>query len=116
MLYREDGQFKLMKWKATFTQNGEEVEQFVIAKKDLESFEKMGHISDLKFEEADYEKEVLDRLDDVKEFSEKVFVPVEMYVLEGKLSKELQLETSKRMDELEASLIELIMLNELQGG
>lgn len=114
MLYQKDGEFKLMPFVATFRQHGEEHEQHVVNKRDLESYEKAGHITELEFEEAEYDQEIVDRLNEVKDYPESEFQTVNDYVFEGKVTKGTSLYATKQNELLEESLLELTAL--MTGG
>lgn len=113
MLYRENDQFKLMPFVATYTQHDEEHEQHVTEKADLEAFTELGHIQSLTFKEADYSAGQKERLEEVKEFPESELQAVAEYVLNDKVLPGTTLEAKKQKESLEQSILEIAMM---QGG
>lgn len=111
MLYRNENKFALMPFLAMFEQHGEVHEQYVVNKKELEDFEKMGHIKNLTFEEVQHDKGMLDRLVEVKGYSESEFATVEKYVLDNEVLGGTPLALQKQMEILEKSIIEAAMMN-----
>lgn len=109
MLYYESGEYKLMKFLATYTKNGEEIKWHVATKGELESFEEMGHIENLTFEEADYAPEIISRLDEVKNYPQSEFSVVSKYVLENQTIEGTTLAIKKQKEILERSILELAM-------
>lgn len=113
MIYKED-EYKLMPHLATYEQHGETHEQYVVNKKELEAFEKMGHISKLAFEEVEYDADTLARLEEVKDYPENEFQTVAKYVEQGEIIEGTSLALKKQNELLEASIGELTML--IMGG
>lgn len=110
MLYRTDEEWKLMPLIAKYHQHEEEHEQYAISETELRAFDEMGHIDNLEFKEAEYDQEVLERLKEVKDYPENEFQTVSEYVLENNVLKGTTLETKKRNELLEESLLELTMM------
>lgn len=115
MLYREDGQYKLMPLKALFNQRGEEHESYVVDKKEMEAYEEMGHISNLSFEEANYSQSQMDRLSEVANFPEKDYAEVIEYVAGGSIRKGSAMEREKEVQALKEAL-DTLVLDNLMGG
>lgn len=113
MLYRTDEEWKLMPLLAKYRQHGEDHEQHVIDKVDLEAFAELGHIQSLAFKEADYSTGQKERLEEVKEFPESELQAVAEYVLNGKILPGTTLEAKKQKESLEQSILEIAMM---QGG
>lgn len=107
MLYREDEKFKLMPFKATYTQHEEEHVTHIVNKKEVQAYEEMGHISDLVIEDAVYGDDVVERLAEVADYPEKEYQAVSEYVMDGKIQKGSMIDTSKQRETLELSVIEL---------
>lgn len=109
MLYRdyEANEWKLMPLVATFLQHEKEHEQYAISETELRAFEKMDHIDELEFKEAEYDQEVLDRLNEVKDYPESEFQTVSEYVLNNKILSGTTLETKKQNELLESSILEI---------
>lgn len=114
MLYHKENEFKLMPFVAVFKQHGEEHEQHVIDQVDLTDYQKMGHITDLEFEEAEYDQEIIERLSEVKDYPESEFQTVADYVFENKTYKGTALYATKQNELLQESLLELTTL--FMGG
>lgn len=113
MLYREDEKFKLMPFKATYTQHEEEHVTHIVNKKEVQAYEEMGHISDLVIEDAVYGDDVVERLAEVADYPEKEYQAVSEYVMDGKIQKGSMIDTSKQRETLELSVIEL---SEMMAG
>lgn len=109
MLYYENEEYKLMPFLATYTQNGEEIKWHVATKGELESFEEMGHIENLTFEEADYAQDLLLRLEEVKNYPQSEFSVVSKYVFENQTVEGTTLAIKKQSEILEQSILELAM-------
>lgn len=107
MLYREDEQFKLMPFKATYTQHGEEHVTHIVNKKEIQAYEEMGHISDLVIEDAVYGDDVVERLAEVADYPEREYQAVSEYVMDGKIQKGSMIDASKQREMLELSVVEL---------
>lgn len=114
MLYRNEDKFELMPFLATYEQHGELREQYVVNKKELEDFEKMGHIKNLTFEDVKHDAEMLKRLTEVQNYPENEFRTVQQYVVEGEVLEGTSLALKKQNELLEASIGELTML--MLGG
>ena len=114
MLYITDEEWKLMPLIAKYHQHGEDHEQPVIDESELRAHEKMGHITELTFEEAEYDAETIERLAEVKGYSESEFATVEKYVLDNEVLDGTPLALQKQMEILEKSIIEAAMMN--MGG
>ena len=114
MLYRNEDKYALMPFLATFEQHGEVHEQYVVNKKELEDFEKMGHIKSLTFEEVQHDKGMLDRLVEVERYPDSEFQAAQQYVVEGEVLEGTSLALKKQNELLEASIGELTML--IMGG
>lgn len=114
MLYRENEEYKLIPYIATYTQNEQQHEQHVASKAEMEAFEKMGHISDLTFNDAVYDEDVEKRLDEVKDYPENEFNTVHEYVLNNNVLEGTSLSTKKQNDLLEQSILDLSMF--MMGG
>lgn len=113
MLYRTDEEWKLMPLVAKYHQHGEDHEQPVIDESELRAHEEMGHITELTFEEAEYDAETVERLAEVKGYSESEFATVEAYVLHNEVLEGTSLAIKKQLETLEQSTLELAMM---QGG
>ena len=109
MLYYENEEYKLMPFLATYTKNGKEIKWHVATKGELESFEEMGHIEDLSFEEADYAPDLVLRLEEVKNYPQSEFSVVSKYVLENQTVEGTTLAVKKQGEILERSILELAM-------
>lgn len=112
MLYRdhETNEWKLMPLKATFLQHEREHEQYVIDEDDLRPYEEMAHIDNLEFEEVDYDQDVINRLNEVKDYPESEMQTVSEYVLNNNVLEGTGLATQKQSEMLEASVLELTMM------
>lgn len=115
MLYRdyEANEWKLMPLVAKYHQRGEDHEQHVIDESELRAHEEMGHITELVFEDAEYDAETLSRLDEVEGYPESEFATVEAYVLHNEVLEGTSLAIKKQLEILEQSTLELAMV---QGG
>ena len=113
-MYRTDEEWKLMPLIAKYHQHGEGREQPVIDESELRAHEEMGHITELTFEEAEYDEEMVERLAEVKGYSESEFATVETYVLDNKVLEGTPLALQKQMEVLEKSIVEAAMMN--MGG
>ena len=109
MLYYENEEYKLMPFLATYTKNGEEIKWHVATKDELESFEEMGHIEDLTFEDADYAPDLVSRLEEVKNYPQSEFSVVSKYVFENQTVEGTTLAVKKQGEILERSILELAM-------
>lgn len=114
MIYRKEDEFKLMPYKVTFVQNGEEQTNHTVEKTTWLGYEELGHISNVSFEVVQYTPEQLARLEEVKNFPESEFQYIEEYVIEGDIPESSQLFAKKRLEALEAAQLELA--NMLLGG
>ena len=116
MLYRdyEANEWKLMPLKATFLQHEREHEQYVIDEDDLRPYEEMAHIDNLEFEEVDYDQDVINRLNEVKDYPESEAKTVNEYVFNNKVVEGSNLALRKRNELLEESILQLSSL--LVGG
>lgn len=116
MLYRdyEAGEWKLMPLMATFLQHEKEHEQYVISEDDLKPYEEMAHIDNLEFEEVDYDQDIINRLDEVKDYPANESETVNEYVFNNKVVDGSNLALRKQKDLLESSILELTTL--LMGG
>lgn len=112
MLYRdyEANEWKLMPLVATFLQHEKEHEQYAINEEELRAYEDMDHIDELKFKEAEYDQEVLVRLEEVKNYPESEMQTVSEYVLNNNVLEGTGLATQKQSEMLEASILELTMM------
>lgn len=115
MLYREDEEFKLMPFQATYTQHGEDHINYVVDKSELEAYEELGHIKDLSFGEADFTEEQKARLEEVKEYPESAFSEVIEYVVEGTVPRGSMIEKDKELQALRETVDNLVFDN-LIGG
>lgn len=115
MIYREEDEFKLMPYKVTFLQNGEEQFNFTVDKTTWIGYEKLGHITDVSFEEVEYSPEQLARLEEVKNFPESEAHYIEDYVINGNIPESSQLFTKKRLEALEKAQLELLKMTLLGG-
>lgn len=113
MIYKED-EYKLMPHLATYEQHGETHEQHVVDKKELQAFERMGHISKLTFKKAEYDADTLSRLGEVKDYPDSEHETVSEYVLNDKVIEGTSLALKKENERLEESLLELSMM--FKGG
>ena len=113
MLYREDEKFKLMPFVATYTQHGEEHEQHVTDKEELQAHADLGHVQDLSFVDAVYSNGEEDRLKEVADFPETEWQTVSEYVLNDKVLPGTTLESRKQKEAMEQSILEVAMM---QGG
>lgn len=116
MLYRdyEANEWKLMPLVATFLQHEKEHEQYAIDETELRAYEEMDHIDELKFRQAEYQQDILDRLQEVKDYPESEFETVRKYVLDDEIIKGTSLALNKQMEVLEVSILETAMMN--MGG
>lgn len=115
MLYREDEQFKLMPFQATYTQHGEDHTNYVVDKSELEAYEELGHIKDLSFEESDFTDAQNERLEEVKEYPESAFSEVIEYVVEGTVPRGSMVEKDKELQALRET-IDTLVFDNLIGG
>ena len=109
MLYRADEEWKLMPLVATFLQHEQEHEQHVIDETELRAHEEMAHIDELAFNDAEYDAEVLERLEEVKNYPEEEQNTVEEYVVTGNIVSGTPLSISKQIETLEQATMELAM-------
>ena len=107
MLFYKNKEWQLMPLIAKYHQHGEDHEQPVIDESELRAHEKMGHITDLTFWGAEYEQDILSRLDEVKDYPEKDFQIVHDYVLENKVREGGPLDLKKKNESLERTILEL---------
>ncbi|HZK22794.1 MAG TPA: hypothetical protein VFC62_01690 [Atopostipes sp.] len=116
MLYRdyETNEWKLMPLKATFLQHEKEHEQYVIDEDDLSPYEEMAHIDNLEFEEVEYDQDVINRLDEVKDYPASEAETVNEYVLNDNILEGTSLALKKQNDLLEASILEMTLM--FMGG
>lgn len=114
MLYRTEDEWKLMPLVAKYHQHGENHEQPVIDESELRAHEEMSHITELVFEESEYDEETISRLGEVKGYPESDFAIVESYVLHGEIQEGSSLALKKQMEILEKSILETAMMN--MGG
>lgn len=115
MLYRDDQGFKLAPYLAKFTQNDEETEQLVVGKDDLESFQEMGHISNLSFEESTYGADVLSRYETIKDYPASEETAAIQYVTTGAIMPNSKLETDMTLKTMQTAVDSVIMANLLGG-
>lgn len=115
MLYRDEQGFKLAPYLAKFTQNGEEVEQLVIHKTDLEAFQEMGHISNLSFEESSYGADVLSRYETIKDYPVTEEAAAIQYVDTGAIMPNSKVETDVALQSMQTAVDSVIMSNLLGG-
>lgn len=115
MLYRDEQGFKLMPYLAKYTQNDEEIEQLVIGKDDLESFQEMGHISNLSFEESTYGADVLSRYETIKDYPATEEAAAIQYVATGAIMPNSKLETDTTLKTMQTAVDTVIMANLLGG-
>lgn len=115
MLYRDEQGFKLAPYLAKFTQNGEEVEQLVIGKDDLESFQEMGHISNLSFEKSTYAADVLSRYETIKDYPATEEAAAIQYVANGSIMPNSKVETDVALKSMQTAVDSVIMSNLLGG-
>lgn len=115
MLYRDEQGFKLMPYLAKYTQNDEEIEQLVIGKDDLESFQEMGHISNLSFEESTYGADVLSRYETIKDYPATEEAAAIQYVATGAIMPNSKLETDTALKTMQTVVDTVIMANLLGG-
>lgn len=107
MLYRDGDKFKLMPYKATYQQHGEEHESYVVDKSEIQAFEEMGHIENLTIVDAEYSNEQQARLAEVENYPESDFQCVSAYVLDGEITEGSTLQSIKQKETLELSILEL---------
>lgn len=112
MLYRdyEANEWKLMPLVATFLQHEKEHEQYAIDETELRAYEEMDHIDELKFRQAEYQQDILGRLQEVKSYPESEMQTVSEYVLNNNVLEGTGLATQKQSEMLEASILELTMM------
>ena len=115
MLYRDDQGFKLAPYLAKFTQNGEEIEQLVIGKDDLEIFQEIGHISNLSFEESTYAADVLSRYETIKDYPATEEAAAIQYVATGSIMPNSKVETDVALKSMQTAVDSVIMSNLLGG-
>lgn len=115
MLYRDEQGFKLMPYLAKYTQNDEKIEQLVISKDDLESFQEMGHISNLSFEESTYEADVLSRYETIKDYPATEEAAAIQYVATREIMANSKLETDMALKSMQTAVDSVIMANLLGG-
>lgn len=115
MLYRDEQGFKLAPYLAKYTQNGEEIEQLVSGKDDLESFQEMGHITNLSFEESTYGADVLSRYETIKDYPASEEAAAFQYVATGEIMANSKLETDMTLKSMQTAVDSVIMANLLGG-
>lgn len=115
MLYRENEEFKLMPFKASFTQHGEDHINYVVEKAEMEAYEELGHIKDLSFKEADITEAQKERLEEVKEYPESAFSEVIKYVVEGTVPRGSMIEKDKGLQALRET-VDTLVFDNLIGG
>lgn len=104
MLYKEDGEYKLMGLLATYMQGDQEKEQYVDSEQRLLPYEEMGHITNLSFRNVEHEPDMLARLEEVKDYPESEWETVIEYVLNNKVLPGTALEMKKKQEQTEALL------------
>lgn len=104
MLYKENGEYKLMSLLATYTQYDREQEQYVDSEQRLLPYEEMGHITNLSFQNVEHDSEILARLEEVKDYPESEWEIVNEYVLNNKVLPGTALEMKKKQEQTEALL------------
>lgn len=116
MLFRdyEANEWKLMPLVATFLQHERPHEMHVIDETELRAHEEMAHVDELEFKAAEYDRETLDRLEEVKEFPEDEFNTVDQYVMHNNVIEGTSLALKKQIEVLEQSTLELAMMQ--MGG
>jgi hypothetical protein len=114
MLYYENGEWQLMPYVAKYKQYNQEFEEHVTDKTDKQTHLQAGNITDLTFENAEYEQDVLNRLEEVKDYPEEDFQAVHDYVFENKVREGSPLDLKKKNESLELTVLELSMM--LGGG
>lgn len=104
MLYRENGEYRLMSVLATYTHNNVEKEQYIENEQRLKPYEEMGHITNLSFQDVEHESDILARLEEVKDYPESEWETVNEYVLNNKVLPGTALEMKKKQEQTEALL------------
>jgi len=115
LLYRENEEFKLMPFQATYTQHGEDHINYVVDKSEMEAYEELGHIKDLSFKEADFTDAQKERLEEVKEYPESAFSEVIKYVVEGTVPRGSMIEKDKELQALRGT-VDTLVFDNLIGG
>lgn len=110
MLYFENDVYELMPYVASYTQHGQQHEQHVANKEDMQAFEEMGHITGLSFADATYSAEVLARLTEVKHYPESEYTAVVKYVFDNEVAEGTTLAAKKQNQMLEQSILDLSMM------
>lgn len=114
MLYYENNEWQLMAYVAKYKQHNQEIEEYVADKADKQTHLQVGNITDLTFEDVEYEEDTLSRLDEVKDYPEEDFQIVHDYVLENKVREGSPLDLKKKNESLERTILELSAM--LIGG
>lgn len=111
MLYRdyEKQEWKLMPLVATFLQHEQKHEKYVIDETELRAHEEMAHVDELAFEDAEYDQDMIDRLEEVKGYPESERNTVHEYVMENNIVSGTPLSISKQIETLEQAAMELAM-------
>lgn len=107
MLYRENEEFKLMPFKALFTQHGEDHVSYIVEKAEMKAYEDMGHIDNLTFEDATYSDDQIARLREVSDYPANDYQSVSDYVMEGVIGKGSLIDMAKQKETVELSILEL---------
>lgn len=107
MLYQEEGTFKLAPLVAKYEQNGEKYEKHILKTNEITPYEKIGHISNLEIEEAEYSRGQIKRLKEIQELTGLTLAIAEPYVMNGEVDKGSILELVKESENLEATMLEI---------
>ena len=110
MLYYENNEWQLMPYIAKYKQYNQEFEEYVADKTDKQTHLQVGNITDLSLKDADYEQDVLGRLEEVKEYPEEDFQTVHDYVIENRVREGSPLDLKKKNESLELTILELSMM------
>lgn len=105
MLYRNNNEYKLFTFKATFIEDGVQKTEYGY---DKELFNKRA--TAVIFEDIHYTEAQRDRLNEVKEYPESEFYSVQEYVLNNKILPGTQLAQFKNMEVIENSIMELTII------
>ena len=107
MLYYENNEWQLMPYIAKYKQYNQENKEHVADKADKQTHFQVGNITDLSFKDAEYEQDVLSRLEEVKDYPEEDFQIVHDYVLKNKVREGSLLDLKKKNESLERTILEL---------
>ena len=110
MLFYKNKEWQLMPYIAKYKQHNQEFEEHVADKSDKQTHLQVGNITDLTFEHAEYEQDVLSRLEEVKGYPEEDSQIVHDYVIENRVREGSPLDLKKKNESLELTMLELSMM------